>query len=286
MSKKNTSFIFILIIFLIAMFAFSSCNNPSKQSTGKNNTEKEGNEAKVKSDKPIVLFDLAHREVFSPSDSGMRGMKKAVVLLRSLGFEVLENHKIFDRDVLKSANTVIIAGAMNEFSKDEIMSIRNYVENGGNLILTVHVNFFMARLLEELGFQITDSPVSQVENAFHGSNKDFFVKDIIEHPVTEGIKSLAFMGTYGIKSKSSDVKELVFSSKNAWLDSNGNNVKDENETSDRFCLISVREIGKGKVVVIGDDAVFSNMLINNDGNMKLLKNIGRWFIGERGEGAI
>ncbi|MCX7832037.1 MAG: hypothetical protein N2440_03960 [Actinobacteria bacterium] len=286
MSKKSTSFVFILIILLIAMFAFSSCNNPSKQSTGKNNTEKESNEAKVKSDKPIVLFDLAHREVFSPSDSGMRGMKKAVSLLRSLGFEVIENQEPFNKDVLSSVNTVMVAGAMSEFTEEELKNIKTYVENGGNLILTVHVNFFMAPLLEELGFQITDSPVSQEEDAFHGSNKDFFVRDIVEHPVTEGIESLAFMGTYGLKGKASDVKELVFSSNNAWLDSNGNEIKDESDVIGKFCLVCVREIGKGKVVVIGDDAIFSNMLIGNDGNMRLLKNIVKWFIGERGEGAI
>lgn len=280
-----------LAILILAIFSFASCSTFKKAEN--TSTKKTSQEAKKEdlgrqpSGKPVLLFDLGHREVFSPTDSGMRGMKKAVQIFQEKGFSVQTNEETFEKkDVFKGVNTVFIAGPMSELNKKELDLLYEFVKNGGNLLITVHVNFFAQGLLDKFGFLITQSPLSQEKNAFHNTYKDFFATQIIEHPITKEIKSIGFMGAYGIKAKGKNHNELVFSDDSAWADLNGNDLYDNSDIRGRFCLVGASEVGQGKVVVIGDDAVFSNMLLAYEGNEKLLKNISEWFIGMRGEGSI
>lgn len=165
-------------------------------------------------------------------------------------------------------------------------ALKQFVADGGLLIITVHVNYFLQPLLDELGFQITSSPLCDSVNRFHENNKDFVAREVINHPLTENVTEIAVMGAYGLKGKDERVKELIFTSSSAWADMNGNDVKDPGDVEGKFCVVAITEIGKGKVVVIGDDAVFSNILIKNKGNNQLLNNIAEWAIGKQGEGVI
>jgi hypothetical protein len=239
-----------------------------------------------KEGKPVLLFDLAHREVFSPDDESPRGQKMIYSLFSSLGYEVVRNEEMFTPEVLSSSHTVYIPGAMSMLSEEEIKNLKEFVKNGGCLIATVHVNFFMQPLLESFGFQITNSPICQSEKTFHGNLKDFLATSIIEHDVTQGISGVAVMGTWGIREADKDAKVVVSTSDNAWADINGNDAFDNSDIRGKFGIIGVYESGKGKVVIAADDAVFSNALLGNEGNKKLVENIVRWFLGETGKGVI
>lgn len=280
MKSLKVKYFFLLILFVGLLLVSCSKAQNKTESTGKTRTNT------LKSDKPVLLFDLSHREVFSPDDESPRGMKAAVRLLESSGFKVVENTEPFNAESLSSVNTVFIAGAMEELSKEEVAALKEFVNNGGNLLITIHVNFFVGSLLDSFDFMVTSSPISEEENTFHNNNKDFLVREIVEHPITEGISKISVMGAYGVKGKNDAVQELAFTSKNAWVDLNENGAKDNSDAVGKFCLVAAAEIGKGKVVVIGDDAVFSNMLMNGSENEFLLKNIVKWFIGEVGEGSV
>lgn len=278
----------LLLILALLPWIFASCERAEKKGPDRSveKSESEFNSSEPKSGKPVLLFDLSHREVFSPDDEGPRGLFQARQVFERAGYEVRKNEESLTPEKLKDANTVFIAGAMSEFESDEISALKRFVENGGNLLITVHVNFFVQELLDEFGFLITGSPVSESENTFHDNDKDFIAKDFRKHPVSVGIDSVAFMGAYGIKAKEDNAAEIVFTSDNAWVDLNENGTKDKDDFSGKLCLVAAKEFGKGKVVVVGDDAVFSNMLISSSGNKQLLQNIAEWFIGKLGKGVV
>jgi|GEM_PF-263453 len=277
---------FFALIPMSLLFSFVSCTDVQKNASENKVQSQSPGVDFSKFGKPVILFDLAHREVFSPTDPGQRGLKQCVVNLERLGFKVVENTDPFSEATLKGAAAVFIPGAMQPLGENEIKALKEFVRGGGLLLITVHVNYFLQPLLDELGFQITSAPLCDSVNRFHENNKDFIAREIIEHPITEKVAEIAVMGAYGLKGKDERVKELVFTSSSAWVDLNGNDAKDTDEVEGRFCVVAASEIGKGNVVVIGDDAVFSNMLIESRGNNQLLSNIFEWAIGKQGEGAI
>jgi hypothetical protein len=286
--KRSLFPITIILIFLtssIFLSSFSCVDNAKKEKTG-DSLENQSAVDYSKYEKPVILFDLAHREVFSPSDPGPRGLKSCATALKRLGFEVVENTSPFSRSTLKGAAAVFIAGAMQPLGEGEIKSLTEFVKSGGSLIITVHVSYFLQPLLSALGYQITSSPLCDAANRFHENNKDFLAKELVRHPLTENVTGIAVMGAYGLKGKNDSVSELIFTSPSAWVDMNGNDIKDTGDIEGKFCVVAASEFGKGKIVIIGDDAVFSNLLIQNSGNSQLLKNIFEWFIGKRGEGSI
>lgn len=286
MQVKKWFFLFSVILLFAAFFTSCSSRAVKEPEINQGKPEKESREDGVKAVKPVLLFDLSHQEVFSPDDGGARGLLQARQVFEKAGYEVLKNEAPFTPETLKDANTVFIAGPMRELSSEEIDALKDFVNNGGNLLITVHVNFFVQELLDSFGFLITQGPVSEGENTFHENDKDFIAKDLRKHPISEGIDSVAFMGAYGVKGKDRNVDEIIFTSKNAWVDLNENGTRDKGDYSGKLCLLAAREFGKGKVVVVGDDAVFSNMLINSSGNKQLLQNIAEWFIGRLGKGIV
>lgn len=290
MRKGIIATLAIFILFSVFLTGCNSKNSQPEKSGREIQAKKLAKESKPiypqKEGKPVLLFDLAHREVFSPDDESPKGQKMVYNLFSSLGYEVVRNEEMFTPDVLKESHTVYIPGAMSMFSEEEIKNLKEFVKNGGCLIATVHVNFFMQPLLESFGFQITNSPICQLEKTFHGNAKDFVATNIVEHDITRGISGVAVMGTWGIREFLKDAKVVIFTSDNAWADINGNDALDNSDIRGRFGIIGVYVLGKGKVVIAADDAIFSNALLRNENNKKLIENIVRWFLGETGKGVI
>lgn len=102
----------VFALTLTVFFFFASCTNAekyaSKNASGKESTGSDNS----KYEKPVILFDLAHREVFSLTDPGPRGLKECAVSLERLGFNVVENIEPFSKAGLKGAAAVFIPGAM------------------------------------------------------------------------------------------------------------------------------------------------------------------------------
>lgn len=227
------------------------------------------------SDGPLYVFDMAHKEIFSPVKGGELDYSEFAAMLKKEG-RVETNTELLTPALLRGVDAYILAAPSQELTVDDIAVLRSYVRLGGDLLILVHIAPPVARLAESFGILTSNFIVAEGENTIGGEVQDFMVKDFNFHPVTEGLGELAFYGSWALKAQGQGWAVASTSDK-AWADLNRNRVKDEGEPAASFGVIAVSRLGGGKVVVVADDAPFANKFIDEADNRKLAENIIRWF---------
>lgn len=228
----------------------------------------------------VLLFDTAHSEIFNLDDQAEMGCTSMRDLLTSKGYTIETNSSLFNENVLKGVNTVVIAGPMAQLNQQEAEALMNYLNNGGNLLITVHVSYFIADLSNALGLQLSKGVLGQQQESFEGKAKNFIARGVTEHPLTKNVKGVAVRATWALQplpGNAFGAKSIVASSSDSWVDITANDYYDIGEPRGSYGIIGVSTVGKGKVVVIGDDAVFTNFTINMASNRTLCENIADWF---------
>jgi hypothetical protein len=179
--------------------------------------------------------------------------------------------------MLSKYNTYIIAGPTMEFTNAEIAAFHQYVANGGNLLVLLHISSPVARLTESFGILVSNVVISEVADTIKDESQDFYVTRLADHPITKGIQRIAVYGTWGLMAEG-DATSIANTSKEAWGDANRNRIFDEGEHRAAYTLIAANSRrGAGNVLVVADDAPFANLFYNTAENRKLGKNIVEWF---------
>ncbi len=219
-----------------------------------------------------VLVDYSHGEIFMPLDARPMGYSKFNSLFEDAGYnvDILDTKASYSK--LKKAKAYIIAGSMTDYTEEEVESIKKYVNQGGKVIILVHVYPMQKNLLDAFGIKL-GGIVAEKDNL--GRAQDFIARNITEHPITHGISEVSFYGAWGILNISRG-NSLVSTSPEAWLDRNMNGVRDKGEVSGSFSLVQLVSYGKGEVLVISDDAPLINKFITEVDNKKLGENIVNW----------
>lgn len=267
--------IFIFLAALALTVFLVSCQKPAvKQEAPAVQAES------TSSANPVLVFDLGHSEIFSPDDAGPIGYRSFVTKFSDWDYKLVINHKSITREDLDNSHVLVISGAMKPFTDAEVDVIREYVAHGGNLIITVHVAYFLTNLVEEFGFELTSSPIAQEENQFGGSPKNFVATAVnSQAPVCQGVNGVAVQGSWGLRSIDKNAYVVVSTGPDAWADFNANDAYDEGEPQGSYGIVGIALYGDGKVVVVADDAVFNNSNLRVEGNNRLLENIATWFTG-------
>ncbi len=244
------------------------------------------NELKVRAKKHYtVAFDLAHKEIFSPLVDGPLHYSKFYKMIKKSGASVGVNKMALAPGTLKGFDAYVIAGPSKKFSPGELIELREFVHDGGSLLVLLHISEPVARLTEQFGIIVSNFVISEHRGTIKKKSQDFYVKNFYPHPVTKGLKKIAVFGTWGLMPERAGAV-VAKTSKKAWADLNRNREFDKNEQEQSFGIIGVSEYGEGKVVVVADDAPFANRFITKADNRKLARNIIRWFMERRKTGDI
>jgi hypothetical protein len=155
--------------------------------------------------------------------------------------------------------------------------IVDYVRGGGNLLVFLHIAPPVAPLCKEFGVLTTSGPIVESVHIIEGNPGNFRVMNIEDHPVTRGVESIAVFGSWGLGRFEDDVEILAATSPGAWIDFNGDRVYQDGEFRDTYGIVAVRKYGKGKVVVVADDAPFIDQFFEEGDNRRLAGNIISWF---------
>jgi len=164
---------------------------------------------------------------------------------------------------------------MVEYSSPEIDKIEKFVKEGGSLLVLLHIAPPLARVTERFGIVLSNAVISETENLIDGKSQDFYARHISPHPVTEGVSSVALYGTWGLLPEKG-AQVVAATGDNAYPDFNRNRVRDEGEPNIKVGVVAVCEFGKGKVVVVADDAPLANAFLSMGDNLKLATNIVSW----------
>lgn len=231
---------------------------------------------KAKGAAPTAVFDLAHSEIFSPVKQGPLNYTTFHDMLKHSGEEVGVNREPVTAARLARVNTYIIAGPVAPFSSEEIDALGKFVEKGGNLLILLHISPAVAELTGAFGILVSNFTLGEVTGLIDGNSQDFFVTSFGAHPVTAGLEKVAVFGTWGLMAEEGALTVAATSPK-AWADVDRNRKFDKGEPVQEFGIVAVAEAGKGKVVVVADDAPFANRFIGQGDNRRLAENIIRWF---------
>ncbi len=223
-----------------------------------------------------VAFDMAHNEIFSPENTGRLHYSSFYNGFKKAGAKASVNTRLVTPAILEGLDAYVIAGPASPLVTPEILALKDFVHEGGSLLVLLHISAPVARLTEAFGIIVSNFVVSEKENTIGGRSQDFYVTDITDSPVTRGLKKIAVYGTWALLPESG-AKGVAKTSKKAWADLNRNRKKDKGEPTDSFAIVAVKEFGRGRVVVVADDAPFANAFINIGDNTRLSRNIINWF---------
>jgi len=225
-----------------------------------------------------VIFDLSHREIFSPLSTAEMGYSDFSKSLSKAGYTVEANKQPLTTDTLAAAKMLILAGPMTEFTDDELKSITDFVSRGGDLLIMTHVSETIIALAEKFDIQPSLAVISETENLIENSPQDFYATDLSDHPVTLNMKKLALFGTWGLRTRDGgSAKILARTSKKAWADLNKDMALSKDEPQEAYGIVAVAQIGEGQVVVCADDAPLINKFLELGDNRQFGENVISWF---------
>lgn len=224
-----------------------------------------------------VVFDLSHGEVFTPTEAGPLNYSIFYNTFKEQGWDVGISKERISAKALKGVKTYVIAGPMKEVDDAEIEALHIFVKKGGRLIVLLHISTPAAQLCESFGILVTNFVIAEPQDNIEGASQDFYVTRFVKHPVTDGLSKVAVYGSWGLMSGDHSAKIIARTSDKAWADTNRNRSQEPDEPVQEFGIIGVSEVGKGKVVIVADDAPFANKFINTVDNGRLAENIIGWF---------
>lgn len=223
-----------------------------------------------------VVFDTSHGEIFSPTKKGPLHYSNFTEGIKKTGATVAMNAEKITTKTLEGVDTYIIAGPSKQVTRDEVAALSLFVQDGGNLLVLMHISPPVALLTESFGILVSNYVIAEHENTIKGKPQDFYVAKMTEHPVTNGVGRIAVFGSWGLMTDA-DASVIASTSEKAWMDLNRNRAFDHGEPIQSFGIVAAANPGAGKVVVVADDAPFANKFMKEAGNRRLAENIIAWF---------
>lgn len=223
-----------------------------------------------------VVFDMGHGEVFSAEDTTELGQSQAIARIKAAGFTVKVNEDPITDEDLAGAAGLILAGPMTAFGDAEYAAITSFLERGGTVLLTVHVPFPILKVPAHWGLPVgTEIVMSQGKLADPKQRSVFITQQIADDPVTEGVTQLLVVSGWPVATASESAKIVVSTDADAWLSPIGDAATTAPPATKlgAFGIIGVARVGKGRIVVSGDDAIFANLALDQLDNARLLDNI-------------
>ncbi len=224
-----------------------------------------------------TVFDLSHGEIFSPVKDGPLNYSSFYGMIKSSGQDVSVTYEKATKPELEGVKTYIIAGPSRSFSEQEQGVLRDFVKDGGNLLVLMHISRPVAMLTKSFGIIVSNFVISEASDLISNESQDFYVSRFAAHPVTSGLKKIAVFGTWGLMAEG-NASVVASTSGKSWADINRDRKFDSGEPVQQFGIIGISGFGKGKVVVVADDAPFANKFIEEADNRRLSENIIKWFM--------
>ncbi len=256
--------------------------------------------------KTDILIDVVHANDFSeipitPDNyfyHHLYGFNKAFGYLKREGVRINTHRQgIITSEILAETKLLFInlpSAERPPFYVSEIKAITEYVQNGGSLFLiTDHSNCYfhshrLMPLLHEFDIKVPTWTLCEVSPKILGTGNSWFYVDHFEkHPVTQGLHHIAFQ-TSGVVDER---YAIAWSSEKAWGDNfyielygesdiacYGNFKRDRDEPNGPFGTVLAKEFGKGRIVIVADQNLFSAFFLNYADNYKLWFNIFAWLL--------
>jgi len=237
---------------------------------------------------PLTLDDRFYHRIYSFNGAFQRLADRGVVVAKYAGEAPL------DAETLSRCKTLFLnlpSGDKPPFLVSEILAIVDFVKEGGSIFFIVdHTDcYFHQSRLTPLFHELDVAPqyygvCDATQNLGEGFGWIYFDK-FTESPITQGLRQVAFQTGGGVDPRNA----VVWSSDDSWQDAAGmpiygeadlayfgNFTRDEEEPVGSSGVVSAKRFGKGKIVVVGDQNLFSAFFLQYLDNYRLWLNIFAW----------
>ena len=226
----------------------------------------------------VVMFDQGHGQRFLIERGGDLDLSLLAGTFRDLDHEVLTCAAPLTEKLLEGAGILLISGPFRPYSPEEIEVIHQFIERGGAVCITLHIAPPLSNLLIRLGVDHSNNVIHEEEGVIEGDPIRFSATRLESHPLFIGMRQFNLHGVWALLETRSGVRSVARTSPAAWIDLNGNGRFDQGDARQSFAVAVAGELGKGRFVVFGDDAIFQNKFMKED-NLTLARNLAAWLAG-------
>ncbi len=233
-----------------------------------------------------ILVDLSHKEKIEefPDFSLSEDELEVDYIDKNEGpidFDTLEDYDILFIGNIQHTKD----GKADKFTKDELLSIKRYVGDGGSLFLTsggggdndIPMKLGSIRVLYKMTGvrRFWNGVIQESHSHFLVNKQNVLINLLFNHPITEGITEVVLPNCTFFTLTEEDVEDIIVTSEKAEFKYI---VDDDIEAIGQVPICVVSEFFNGRCVTIGS----SDWLIEDDfgldagDNIKFLSNIIKW----------
>ncbi|HVO23816.1 MAG TPA: DUF4350 domain-containing protein [Candidatus Margulisiibacteriota bacterium] len=225
--------------------------------------------------KPVVLFDEAHGQRFLAAQNGPLDLSRLAEVLENQGFEIKTANQLLTEPLLAHVDALVISGAFKLLTAAEVEAVTRFVERGGRLAVMLHIGPPVADLLHRLHTSISNGVICEPENIIGDTCTNFRVTRFKPHDLTKGLQEFSIFGGWALLNTGGNTSIVAETGPRAWVDLNGDGKLGAGDAIQAFGVVVAGQVGRGRFVVFGDDAIFQNQFLK-EGNLLLAKNLAAW----------
>ncbi len=243
------------------------------------------------SDYPLTIDDVFYHRLYS--------FHRAFESLKSLGLNVEKSdaERPLNLEILSNVKVLFLnlpSADKEPFLREEIIAIRDFLQNGGSaFFITDHTNCYfhqtcLTPLFHELDILPQKYGVCDKDQILgQGEGWIFINKFDKTHPVVQGLREIAFQTGGGVDPRYA----IAWSGPNSWEDAPGipiygeadlayfgNFSPDPGEKTGGSGVVLAKEFGKGKIVIVGDQNLFSPFFFQYLDVYRLWLNAFAWLL--------
>ncbi|QSV47012.1 DUF4350 domain-containing protein [Geobacter benzoatilyticus] len=223
---------------------------------------------------PLVLVDQGHGQRFVVEQEGELHLSGLAAILKEEGLQVATGRERLTDDSLHKVAALVISGPFAPLAPEEVEAVVRFLERGGRVALMLHIGQPLAGLIHRVGADFSNSVLHERQNVIADNDITFRVRDLATHPLFGGMEQFGLYGGWALNG----LTPLARTSAEAWVDLDGNRKLSARDAVDRFAVVAEGNIGAGRILIFGDDAIFQNRYLD-DGNTRLARNLAHWLAG-------
>jgi hypothetical protein len=224
---------------------------------------------------PMVLFDEGHAQQFLTGKSGALDLSELAALYQEQGAVVTSSVEELSKGSLSAVDVLVISGPFRPLSGAEVEAVVEFIHNGGGLAVLLHIPSPVRDLLQRLEVDYTNGTLHENRDVIDDNPQNFKVTSLAEHPLTTGLESFSLFGAWALRGTAPHSVILAETHEKSWVDLDRDRKFSSNDAAQSFGVIVAGELGRGRYVVIGDDALFQNRFFDKK-NRQLAVNLVDW----------
>lgn len=224
---------------------------------------------------PIVLFDEGHGQQFLIGRSGDLDLSRLASIYQEQGVVVTRSAEELTKTSLAAVDVLVISGPFRPLTDAENQTVVDFIQDGGGLAVLLHIAPPVRDLLFRLDVDYTNGTLREARDVIDDNPQNFKVTSLMEHPLTAGLESFSIYGAWALRGTAAHAAVLAETGEKSWVDLDRDKKLSSNDAVQSFGVMVAGQIGKGRYVVIGDDALFQNRFLD-DANRQLAINLVNW----------